>query len=122
MRTIIVDSSYSGSTGLPIWSAASVATFSPLASEAGYSLSFVPRRRCAESDQLGGKHPVEVRSSDPSNNVYSFTYATTLPHLIVNEYQNANEFPEKNGHKFRLTHPGPYHFQEKGKLAFQGSQ
>ena len=56
---------------------------------------------------------------DPSNNVYSFTYATTLPHLIVNEYQNANDFPEKNGHKFRLTHPGPYHFQEKGKLAFQ---
>ena len=53
--------------------------------------------------------------------LYRFTYSTTLPHLIVNEYYNANLFrnPATGEPYFHLTNPGPYHFQEAGQRAFR---
>jgi hypothetical protein len=44
--------------------------------------------------------------------IYSFSYATHLKHLVINEYHNANQWG------FHLKHPGPYHFQDAGQKAF----
>ena len=48
---------------------------------------------------------------------YSFSYSTTLPWLIWNEYHNANVEPDPTLFG-RLTKPGPYNFQAVGARAF----
>jgi hypothetical protein len=106
---------------MPVWSAASRATFAPLASQVEYALGYSPVSDAPNRIDIGigaspGDNGTFQRGETPG--VYSFTYSTTLPHLIVNEYHNANNFPPKNGRSFHLTDPGPYRFQEKGKAAF----
>jgi len=107
---------------VPVWSGASRATFSPLASYVGYVLSLAPLNSAPNRVQLGidnGKATFEAGTQNPA--VYSFSYSTTLPHLIVNEYHNANTFinPATGEPYFHLTWPGPYDFQGKGKRSFQ---
>ncbi len=110
--------------GMPVWSAASRATFAPLASQVAFALSYIPTSASGRGDRIDvgigaspGDNGTFERGEKPG--IYSFTYSTTLPHLIVNEYNNANDFTPKTGNRrFHLTDPGPYHFQEKGKAAF----
>lgn len=108
--------------GMPVWSAASRATFLPLASQVEYGFAHSPVSDAPNRIDIGigaspGDNGTFERGETPG--VYSLTYSTTLPHLIINEYHNANSFLDKNGDQhFYLTNPGPYHFQEKGKAAF----
>lgn len=108
--------------GMPVWSAASRATFSPLASQVAFALAYSPVPDAPSRIDVGigaspGDNGTFERGEKPG--IYSFTYSTTLPHLIINEYHNANTLRDKHGTlRFHLTDPGPYHFQEKGKAAF----
>ncbi len=108
--------------GMPVWSAASRATFTPLASQVEFALAYSPVAGAPNRIDIGigaspGDNGTFERGETPG--LYSFTYSTTLPHLIINEYYNANTFLDPEGKPyFRLKDPGPYHFQEKGKAAF----
>ena len=55
--------------------------------------------------------------TDKKTGEYSFTYSTTLPWLIWNEYHNANVEPDPTLF-YRLIKPGPYNFQVIGARAF----
>ena len=102
---------------LPAYGGASKATFTPLASYVEYTLAIGAVGPNTVSVGVG--HGTADFKADP-NGHYQFTYYTTLPHLIINEYQNANEFRDENGKQyFHLKRPGPYHFQEKGEKAFR---
>jgi hypothetical protein len=106
---------------VPVWSAASRATFSPLASYVGYVLSLSPVADAPNRIQLGIDNGQATFEADRDSGVYSFSYSTTLPHLIINEYFNANTFidPLTGRQYFHLKNPGPYHFQEAGRRAFE---
>jgi hypothetical protein len=105
---------------LPTWSGASRATFTPLASHVGFVLSIAPVAisRIDLGAELGNA-TFDAGETDPS--LYTFSYETTLPHLIVNEYHNTNTFinPANGKPYFHLKNPGPYHFQSKGEKAFR---
>jgi hypothetical protein len=118
LATVVEEST---SAGLPIWSAASIATFSPLAHYVGMSLALSPVAGAPDRVEMGlanGQATFEPGTTTPG--VYVFSYSTTLPHLTINEYENANTFlnPKTGQPYFHLHHPGPYHFQEKGQRAF----
>ncbi len=107
---------------IPVWSGASRGTFSPLAAHVGYVLSLSPVAGAPDRVALGqglGEATFDLGSADPGK--YTFSYATTLPWLIVNEYYNANSFinPKTGMPYFHLKNPGPYHFQEKAEAAFR---
>ena len=108
--------------GLPIWSAASISTLSPLASRVGFDLVNMPLDGVASRIEYGmanGDAKFEPGTEKPG--LYTFTYRTSLPHLIINEKFDANAFvnPKTEQPYFHLKHPGPYHFQEKGEKAFR---
>ena len=63
--------------------------------------------------QLGLEHGEAEFETNQDTGVYSFTYHTTLSHLYINEYYDATAWG------FNLKTPGPYHFQERGRAAFQ---
>jgi hypothetical protein len=118
LATVVEEST---SVGLPIWSAASIATFLPLARYVGMSLGSSPVAGAPDRTGLGianGQATFDPGETTPG--LYVFSYSTTLPHLIVNEYYNANTFlnPKTGEPYFHLHHPGPYRFQEKGEAAF----
>jgi len=97
------------SAKVPVWSGASRATFLHLANAISLQLSISPVVR--------HRIPLGLAESEGSFNVkggrVSFTYQTTLRHLIYNEFHNANvEWG------FHLIQPGPYHFQEAGRRVF----
>ena len=108
---------YSTADTLPVYGGASKATFGPLASYAEHTLEISPVGPNTVS--IGAMNGTAEFKTDP-NGKYQFTYYTTLPHLIINEYNNANTFlnPKTNRPYFHLRNPGPYHFQDKGKAAF----
>ena len=120
LTTVIKEST---EVGLPIWSGASIATLSPLASEVGFALMTGPLAPGAPDrvamGMANGTAEFEAGTRQPG--LYTFTYYTTLDHLVVNEYFDANTFVNpKTGHPyFNLHHPGPYHFQEKAERAFR---
>ena len=97
---------------IPVYGGASKATFGPLASYVEYALAIDPVG--PNTISLGTMNGTADFRTD--NGKYVFTYYTTLPHLIINEYYNANLFldPKTNRPYFHLTNPGPYHFQERG--------
>jgi hypothetical protein len=103
---------------VPVWTGASQSTFTPLASQVGFALNIVPDPNAYNRTELGLSNVgMEWVTQD---GLYSFTYSTTLSHLIINEYFNANEFLDENGNPyFHLRQPGPYHFQEAGAKAFE---
>jgi hypothetical protein len=106
---------------VPVWSGASRATFSPLASYVGYVLSLSPVGNAPNRVQLGINNGEATFEANPDTGIYSFSYSTMLPHLIINEYYNANTFinPLTGQQYFHLINPGPYHFQEAGRRAFE---
>lgn len=102
---------------IPQWSGASAATFLHLARQVGYSLPITPSGIAPDRRSLGlgrGKGAVTI---ERARGRYFFMYGTTLEHLIYNEYNNANVRPDPTL-IWRLTSPGPYRFQQRGKVAF----
>jgi hypothetical protein len=100
---------------IPVWSGASRATFTKLASAISYSIPIDPvavdrtGRGMASSD--GGM------VTDKATGEYTFSYSTTLPWLIWNEYHNANVDPDPSLF-YRVLKEGPYNFQVVGARAF----
>jgi len=101
---------------IPVWSGASHATFLRLARAVGYHIAVQPR--VISRVGYGQRHGDGEVEADPDKALYLFRYETTLPHLIYNEYFNANAIPDPTLFD-RLLKPGPYHFQQKGLKAFQ---
>ena len=100
--------------GIPVWSGASRATFSQLADHVEYVISCSPVHGAPDRIVMGmGSGTAMFEPGTVTAGVYSFTYETTLTHLIINEYYDATQWG------YHLKRPGPYHFQEKGRLAFE---
>ncbi len=102
---------------IPVWSGASRGTFLPLASRLGLTIAispraFVDRVRFGESQATG-----EI-TADAAAGRFTFTYSTSLAHLVYNEFNNANETPDPTLFA-RLLQPGPYQFQVAGERAFR---
>jgi hypothetical protein len=102
---------------IPVWSGASQGTFLPLASRLGLQLTIAPRAfntrvSFGESNATGDLH------IDASAGLFTFSYSTTLAHLIYNEFSNANITPDPTLFA-RLLQPGPYRFQDAGEKAFR---
>ena len=102
---------------IPVWSGASHATFLQLAKAIGFHLSINPVAAIKDTN-LGIEYGFGDFTTDMSTGKYSFEYATTLEHLIFNEYQNANGGADPNVF-YRLKDPGPYGFQEFANEAFK---
>lgn len=102
---------------IPTWSGASLATFQHLASEINYNLSIRPTRNGTRFG-LGPSAGIDASegSFSESRGLYQATYATTLRHLIYNEFHNANIDPDPELVS-SLRSPGPYDFQQKGNDA-----
>lgn len=94
---------------VPVWSGASRATFSPLASQVEYALSISPVVPSRES--IGLDNATGLFETNTTPGLYTFTYITTLPWLIINENYDARQWG------FHLKNPGPYHFQRRGDTA-----
>lgn len=100
---------------IPVWSGASLATFAKLASDAGFSLgSLSPVFNAPSRIGLGLSASQGSLEGDNSRATFKFTYATSLRHLIFNEFNNANASPDSTLFG-TLKNPGPYRFQQKGK-------
>lgn len=111
---------------IPIWSGASIATFLPLAMAASYPLTLYGRGSplslgLQSRVSLGLENAQGFLSIDQPEGKYTFTYSTTLAHLIWNEFNNANINPDptKWPPPAELIHPGPYEFQRLGQQAFE---
>jgi hypothetical protein len=102
---------------IPVWSGASLATFLPLASELSFPLSIAPTSFVSRIN-LGLSNATGEVETNAQTGRYTFTYGTTLKHLIYNEFNNANVTPDPSLFA-RLISPGPYQFQQKGKAAFE---
>jgi hypothetical protein len=111
---------------IPVWSGASRATFVKLAQQIGYGLPVAPAavqaahglfssridRTATGMGQSDGK-----LTADKETGEYTFSYSTTLPWLIWNEYHNANVDPDPTLF-YRVVKEGPYNFQAVGARAF----
>ena len=102
---------------IPTWSGASLATFRPLASELGLPLSILPVAGFSRVQVGVGQGVAEVASE---NGRFSFTYATSLKHLVFNEFNNANISPDP-GLRGTLRNPGPYGFTKAGRVAVEAT-
>ncbi len=111
---------------IPVWSGASRATFVKLASQIGYNLPVAPASVEAahglfteriDRTAMGRAQSAGTLTADKETGQYTFTYSTTLPWLIWNEYHNANVEPDPTLF-YRLIDPGPYNFQVVGARAF----
>jgi hypothetical protein len=106
---------------IPNWSGASRATFIQVAgtinAQIEASRSGAPYDRVSE----GLANSRGELTTDKGKGIYTFTYGTTLPWLVWNEYHNANidQDATKWSPPAKLLKPGPYGFQEKGARAFQ---
>jgi len=96
---------------MPVWSGASRATFLKLARHIEYGIPISPvvasREAEGQAKSLGS-----LNLNDKGDGRYTFSYTTTLPWLVTNEYFDARQWG------IRLKHPGPYHFQETGANVF----
>ncbi len=101
---------------VPVWSGASRATFVKVASKIDAS---VPISGSAPVDRtgIGMEASTGEMKTDIESGLYTFTYGTSLPWLIWNEFRNANIDPDPTLFA-KLKKPGPYDFQVKGIAAF----
>jgi hypothetical protein len=106
---------------IPVWSGASRATFVKLAQQIGYGLPVAPAATTTgeriNRTWMGMAQSDGKLATDKETGEYTFTYSTTLPWLIWNEYHNANVEPDPSLF-YRLIEPGPYNFQVVGARAF----
>lgn len=94
---------------IPVWSGASRGTLLKLAAEVSFAIDIAP----VTNSRIGlGQGSSEGSVTiDPANGQFYFSYQTDLPHLVVNEQANANQFG------FHLKNPGPYEFRAKAMQA-----
>lgn len=111
---------------VPVWSGASRATFLKLARSVGFPLTITGIRAKSSDNKRALGPSVGFQKSEGKLNVdqvkqgiVSFTYGTSLFHLVFNEFQNANQNPKAGRLFARLSQPGPYNFQKIGKAAFE---
>ena len=97
---------------IPNWTGASRATFWRVAELINAQVDASGPR--VGIGQLAGDGSMQT---DKTKGIYTFTYSTTLPWLIWNEYHNANVEPDPTLF-YRLIEPGPYSFQVVGARAF----
>ncbi len=102
---------------VPVWSGASVATFLKLAAAVAFPLGASPIVGVMSRVALGQGSSIGELNLDKAAGKYTFTYGTSLAHLIYNEFNNANTTPDATLFA-HLHQPGPYNFQAKGKDAF----
>lgn len=100
---------------VPVWSGASRATFLKIANEISYPVPIGGLVR--DRTGIGQSMSTGKLIADIASGLYVFTYGTSLPWLIWNEYHNANESPDPTLFA-QLKKPGPYQFQIKGVAAF----
>ena len=103
---------------IPFWSGASWGTFIKLARRIGSTFALSG----SGVAWLSGPPYGESKSKGTlivTNQRVVAEYATTLFHLVYNEYNNANAAPREESRLFAKTiHPTPYHFQEKANTAY----
>jgi hypothetical protein len=111
---------------IPVWSGASRATFVKLASAINYSLPVGPATGnwahglfASRVDRTGMGIAASAGEVEANfdNRRYTFSYSTTLPWLIWNEYHNANVEPDPTLF-YRVIKEGPYNFQAVGARVF----
>lgn len=104
---------------IPVWSGASLATFTELAALISLPLVITPSDTAHSDETASGKtHGGAYLDIDKEGGRFQFVYQTDLPHLVWNEYHNANSEPDP-GLFGKLKNPGPYHFQkEAGKEVY----
>jgi hypothetical protein len=100
---------------IPNWTGASRATFWRLAETINAQVDASGPR--VGIGQLTGDGSMQT---DKMKGVYTFTYSTTLPWLVWNEWHDANVDPDPTKYPppARLKKPGPYHFQAQAAFAF----
>jgi hypothetical protein len=99
---------------VPVWSGASAATFLQLAKTIDYPLGIQPETQLGFGISYGRAHGTG-KFDVAKDGMFFFTYSTTLAHLVWNE----SNPPPGPGQFGVLKRPGPYHFQEAGRLAFE---
>lgn len=93
---------------VPVWSGASHATLTRLAQLISAPLAITP----SPTSFFDGKGYGSSRGDayyDDSGGEYVFTFETNLPHLVYNEFNDANSNPDP-GLRGKLLQPGPYNF------------
>lgn len=102
---------------IPVWSGASWATFLHVSREIEFDLGILSKGNAPNRVSYGLRNSDGELEMDSSTGRYFLHYSTKLPHLVWNEFHNANTDPDP-GLLSRLLDPGPYHFQEAAKEAF----
>lgn len=99
---------------IPVWSGASLATFTKLASQVQFQIEINP----VAIDRVSTGISASEGRIETKGDKYVFHYKTTLPWLIWNEYNNANTNPDPTLF-YRVKKEGPYNFQIDGYEAFR---
>jgi hypothetical protein len=102
---------------IPVWSGASWATFLHVSRDIGFQLVIAPKSNAPRRISYGLSNSGGELEADPTTGRYFLHYDTKLKHLIWNEFNNANTNPDP-GLLSQLIDPGPYHFQEAAREAF----
>lgn len=101
---------------IPQWSGASLASFTHLANIISAPLVVNAQGWMADRPLYAAQRQEDAKSLSEAELTftggrYGFRYATALPHLVFNEYSNANV--EIDPHVWsELITPGPYNFQQ----------
>ncbi len=101
-----------GTFKVPVWSGAALSTFQELASRVNFAISVSPVADAPDRRSLGRSQGTGELEIDTRKGVYSFTYSTTLDHLIENE---TGVSPIQK----RLIRPTPYNFREAALQAWK---
>ena len=110
---------------IPIWSGASRATFTKLARAVSFPLTITGIKATSGDNPKALGPSVGIQksrgsvSANEKSGRFTFTYGTTLFHLVFNESNNANQSPGAGKLYAKLLRPGPYNFQEIDKVAFE---
>lgn len=99
---------------VPVWSGASRATFSKLASEVKFDIEINP----VAMSRVGMGSAASEGSIEAKDSKYVFHYKTTLPWLVWNDAHNANVDPDPTLFA-KLINPGPYDLELAGYEAFK---
>lgn len=96
---------------VPVWSGAARSTFQELASQVDFAITVSPVSTAPDRRALGESEGFGDLQIDRKRGYYSFTYSTTLEHLIENETTTSSN---KN-----LKTPTPYKFREAALRAWE---
>jgi len=102
---------------IPVWSGASHATFMRLADAIDFNLVINEAHNAPRRVSYGQRLSDGGLDIDAAKGRFNFMYETSLPHLVYNEFNNANIDPDP-GLLSRLLEPGPYEFQRHAAEAF----